>query len=475
MCLVYVQLPNHFVLHMISPVLIDKCSNTVVRPCIYDKNRPPWCRDHVYFNLNVDSILEKELVEFGQWVQLTPEELAMRSIVIKRFQSICKEIFPDAKLHCYGSTATRTCLFNGDIDLCITDLPDDISNTTALNEFMTKSEVYKVFDKVEFIDAKVPILKGVESCFKFRVDISAQDSNCLLNIPRNMNVMRAYPAIFPVLMLIKIILAEHEFNEIYTGGISSTILFNMVHFIVQMSPPEHKHNPAKILLGFLSQYGGTFNFIKNAISTVNGGRIVESAVKFDFCIQCVDPQTHNIISNNHSKHISIVQLFMQLRNKLNDYTPYDSFLTRLVDIKYIHKLEKLREDSLKNFKLLMDNGQSIKATENISQNKRKSWSIISEYVVQQAKYIKNKHSIDSHNAQTVPSDTNLSWQRQFYTYKPSTMNRRELNLPAPPKIKEQNPYEEQRSKTEIEKEQKSIAAQLEYIKELLAEGQSEVH
>ena len=55
------------------------------------------------------------------------------------------------------------------------------------------------------------------------------------------------------------------------------------------------------------------------------------------------------------------------------------------------------------------------------------------------------------------------------------MNRRELNLPAPPKIKEQNPYEEQRSKTEIEKEQKSIAAQLEYIKELLAEGQSEVH
>ena len=454
---------------MISPILVENVSSVVVRPCVPDKKRPPWCRDHVYINMNVEKLLEKELVEFGQWAQLSKQELAMRAVVIRRFQSVCKLIFPNAKLFCYGSTATHTSLNSGDIDLCITDLPEEIDVNTALEIFVVQSEIYHLFDSVKHIKhAKVPILKGVESMYHFNIDISAKEPNSLFNIERNNNVLRVYPSIFPVLMLMKIVLLKDKMNETYSGGISSSILFNMVHFIVQISPPKYKNNPAKILMGFLSTYGLTFNFCKNIISTVNGGSIVQKE-QGDIHIQCVDPQNPDtIMSGNNRLHRQILETFARLNDLLRkDYSPFDSLLARIIDVEKVNLMDEKRKERINTF--IFHTNKNAHVQQNIITKPRMPWEVLSEFVVAQTEYIKKKHALQFNENMQI-SDENIKtcipWQaklrEQYIKKKDGKL------LQTSQRFKEHKPPEEKdKLKSTNETESTILASQIDYVNGLL--------
>jgi hypothetical protein len=79
---------------MLNRDLVRKTSSIEVFRCRPDGRRPPWCRDKWYGSCETKYNLEKELVDFGVWVQMTPAQIYRRSLVIQIFKSVCKKKFP---------------------------------------------------------------------------------------------------------------------------------------------------------------------------------------------------------------------------------------------------------------------------------------------------------------------------------------------------------------------------------------------
>lgn len=419
---------------MISPILYEDFSDVVIRPCAPDQSRPPWCRDHTYQSFDPMKVLGRELIDFGEWIQLTKEEKAMRSVVVKRFTTAIKQICPNYKVCNYGSSACNTSLYNGDVDMCIFPFTDagtliDIPGSyNTMCDLKNELEKYNLWDAVKVIDAHVPIIKGIDKCYNLEFDISFNCPDSAISTERNIKTLENYPAIFPVLMLLKLILKRKNMIGVFEGGISSCMLFNLVLFIVQMTPPQHKNNPAMILMSFLATFGGTFNFKENIVCTSNGGRVKRkllSPYQTDVQICIEDPQDHGrILTGKYIKHREIIEYFTKLKNKLTKpYVPFESFIGRLVDISYANNIENERIKLLNKF-----TGRITPKPE-----RKMSWAEMSRFVIAQCEEIRTKKQKPEEDEPLV------FWQNSFL---------KQANRP--------KPIENTQSRNEMKSRQRSI-------------------
>ncbi len=88
-------------------------------------------------------------------------------------------------------------------------------------------------------------------------------------------VIEDFPAVKPIIILLKFYLRQKNMNETFTGGISSFLLFNLVYaylqFIVREDKSEVCENLGLFLLGFLKFYAYEFNYRELGISLREGG------------------------------------------------------------------------------------------------------------------------------------------------------------------------------------------------------------
>ena len=85
-----------------------------------------------------------------------------------------------------------------------------------------------IFTDLEMINAKVPIITGFYISTKIHVDISLFKKNGVDAAEIINKIIAIYPEIRPLMLLIKYVIRQRNLNQIYTGGISSFIIFTLL-------------------------------------------------------------------------------------------------------------------------------------------------------------------------------------------------------------------------------------------------------
>ena len=96
-------------------------------------------------------------------------------------------------------------------------------------------------------------------------------------------ILEEYPAIRPVIYVIKYYLRQRKLNESYTGGVSSFLLFNLfiayIYYLGKSTKIERK-NLGEIMVGFFQFYAFEFNYEEVGISLRHGGFFYKKSERF---------------------------------------------------------------------------------------------------------------------------------------------------------------------------------------------------
>ena len=343
---------------MIDPSLDAFCSEVQLRNSRIQGNSCPWCNGKEYSHKSTFLCIHREILDFVRWIEPTESEKHLRFLVVRRFRSAISCLWPSAKVICHGSTATGTFLPNGDLDFCVVGLPE--GDTEALLEQLCEHLLnLQVVSRAQVIKAKCPIVKAVEKPFGYHIDISVNNENGILNIKRNICLMKTYKQLYPLIMVLKVFLYQEELDEPFKGGISSNTLIQLIVFVIQYAREDSQKNLGRLLMSFFNIFGKTFNYFTTGISTREGGalfsRIETARLQFKtpvtLCVE--DPQIPGqFLGENAFATPKFRTACQEAFRKMNTSNGAEqSILLRFLD--FPKQLEHIRNDLNKNYQSLM--------------------------------------------------------------------------------------------------------------------------
>ena len=241
--------------------------------------------------------LHYEILDFYDFIKLTDTEQKLRNKTYREIKDVIEDNFPNYKCSLYGSFITELSLPNSDIDILITrkEEPDKSrkkENTNILNSQKYLENIYSalknknIFKNLEIIHAKVPIITGLYISTNIHVDISLFKKNGVDAAEIINKVISIYPEIKPLMLLIKYVIRQRNLNQIYTGGISSFIIFSLLYYYIAdlRKQIEYEINNGEkeklltlghLLVGFFNFYAFEFRYDKFGISILNGCHLYE--------------------------------------------------------------------------------------------------------------------------------------------------------------------------------------------------------
>ncbi|CAD7704632.1 unnamed protein product, partial [Ostreobium quekettii] len=266
--------------------------------------------------------LHEEIVAFAQQCFPSREELQLMQLMeqgLGQVEQATLEVFPNSKTILFGSQASSLSLPGSDMDVVILGAGRDIC---APAESFTTVEKNAVVQKLGMLlenlkrrglvagrgrvlaSAKVPIVKVLMRLGSkaLSVDISMGVKNGAAAVELIQSYVMGMPTVRPLVVVLKAILKERNLNEVYSGGISSYVLFNMVvsHLVseghqsnlsnapllssvarqidfLQKGLREVEHDLGRLLVRFLKRFGNFFQYDTMAVSIRGGSAIVPKA------------------------------------------------------------------------------------------------------------------------------------------------------------------------------------------------------
>nr|XP_033785633.1 terminal nucleotidyltransferase 4A isoform X2 [Geotrypetes seraphini] len=200
----------------------------------------PWKDGNSKYSTGIQG-LHEEIHDFYKFMSPRPEEAAMRRDVVKRIETVIKDLWPSADVQIFGSFSTGLYLPTSDIDLV-------------------------VFGKWEH-----PPLQQLEQALRKR-NVAEPCSIKVLDKATKYSLL-------PLLILVlKQFLLQRDLNEVFTGGISSYSLILMAISFLQLHPRidarREDENLGMLLIEFFELYGRNFNYLKTGIRIRNGGAYI---------------------------------------------------------------------------------------------------------------------------------------------------------------------------------------------------------
>lgn len=242
---------------------------------VLNEDKPPWFVARTYID-NAVLRLHEEILDFVEFMSHTPEEVAARKNWVLTISTACKTLWPDCQVSVFGSFYSGLSLPNGDVDIAVWDIP--CKGTTAMkmlaDYLLSKGEL----SWLEIIEtAKVPVLKVRSQKCGLRADVVFNQPDGLETSKFIRKRLKEYPAMKPLLILLKYFLLQRGLHETYTGGMGSYLLCNVVlHFFQRHPALRDKRRFSVTSLGhllfdFLKYYGQEFNYNRDCISVTDGG------------------------------------------------------------------------------------------------------------------------------------------------------------------------------------------------------------
>ena len=111
-------------------------------------------------------------MDFVRYMSPSPQEHAVRKFIIRRIASVVYTVWPESFLYVFGSFQSQLYLPQSDLDLVALNVSSNgkrIGDLQLLAKAITKR---RLGIKVQVINARVPIVKFVDTLVGFNVDIS---------------------------------------------------------------------------------------------------------------------------------------------------------------------------------------------------------------------------------------------------------------------------------------------------------------
>ncbi|XP_062925658.1 terminal nucleotidyltransferase 4A isoform X2 [Mobula hypostoma] len=234
----------------------------------------PW--KTMKYNVGVTG-LHEEVLDFYNFMSPRPEEEAMRKEVVKRIESVIKELWPTADVQIFGSFSTGLYLPTSDIDLVVfgkwKNPPLQLLEQALRRRNIAEPYSIKVLDK-----ATVPIIKLTDQETEVKVDISFNVETGVKAAQFIKDFIKGYPVLPYLILVLKQFLLQRDLNEVFTGGISSYSLILMAISFLQLHPRIDARRPTVnlgvLLVEFFELYGRHFNYLKTGIRIRSGGAYV---------------------------------------------------------------------------------------------------------------------------------------------------------------------------------------------------------
>ncbi|XP_050714977.1 terminal nucleotidyltransferase 4A-like [Eriocheir sinensis] len=119
----------------------------------------------------------------------------------------------------------------------------------------------------------VPLVKFVHQATGLPVDVSQGSEAAVRAAELVRELLRRFPALAPISLLVRHYLRGLGLAEVFTGGVSSYAVTLMVTSFLQLQiPPDAQHDLGWLLVSFFAFYGYEFNFASTGISVVGRGR-----------------------------------------------------------------------------------------------------------------------------------------------------------------------------------------------------------
>ncbi|KAM9095787.1 terminal nucleotidyltransferase 4A isoform X1 [Sarcophilus harrisii] len=221
--------------------------------------------------------LHEEIIDFYNFMSPCPEEAAMRREVVKRIETVIKDLWPTADVQIFGSFSTGLYLPTSDIDLVVFGKwerpPLQLLEQALRKHNVAEPCSIKVLDK-----ATVPIIKLTDQETEVKVDISFNMETGVKAARLIKDYMKKYSLLPYLILVLKQFLLQRDLNEVFTGGISSYSLILMAISFLQLHPRidarRADENLGMLLVEFFELYGRNFNYLKTGIRIKNGGAYI---------------------------------------------------------------------------------------------------------------------------------------------------------------------------------------------------------
>ncbi|XP_061444308.1 terminal nucleotidyltransferase 4A isoform X2 [Rhineura floridana] len=221
--------------------------------------------------------LHEEIIDFYNFMSPRPEEAVMRREVVKRIETVIKDLWPSADVQIFGSFSTGLYLPTSDIDLVVfgkwESPPLQLLEQALRKHNVAEPYSIKVLDK-----ATVPIIKLTDQETEVKVDISFNVETGVKAARLIKDYMKKYSLLPYLILVLKQFLLQRDLNEVFTGGISSYSLILMAISFLQLHPRidarRLDENLGMLLIEFFELYGRNFNYLKTGIRIKNGGAYI---------------------------------------------------------------------------------------------------------------------------------------------------------------------------------------------------------
>ncbi|XP_015282575.1 PREDICTED: non-canonical poly(A) RNA polymerase PAPD7 isoform X3 [Gekko japonicus] len=216
-------------------------------------------------------------MDFYDFMSPRPEEEIMRREVVKRIETVIKDLWPTADVQIFGSFSTGLYLPTSDIDLVVfgkwESPPLQLLEQALRKHNVAEPYSIKVLDK-----ATVPIIKLTDQETEVKVDISFNVETGVKAARLIKDYMKKYSLLPYLILVLKQFLLQRDLNEVFTGGISSYSLILMAISFLQLHPRidarRSDENLGMLLIEFFELYGRNFNYLKTGIRIKNGGAYI---------------------------------------------------------------------------------------------------------------------------------------------------------------------------------------------------------
>jgi non-canonical poly(A) RNA polymerase PAPD5/7 len=202
------------------------------------------------------------------------EEEIRRQLIARVDRTICAVIPQQhARVHSFGSFASGLYLPTADMDLVLNSEEFARSGYSSLigkkHLFKTANRLDRQGLSVKFPQviafAKVPIVKFTDKISNIKVDISFENATGLQTNRTLQNWKARFPAMLPLIAIIKQFLLMRNLNDNATGGLGGFSITCLVVSLLQHHPaiqagsmiPEH--HLGELLMDFFDLYGNKFN------------------------------------------------------------------------------------------------------------------------------------------------------------------------------------------------------------------------
>ncbi|KAI2628192.1 hypothetical protein GGS21DRAFT_528210 [Xylaria nigripes] len=313
-------------------VLLEWCPVEDEDPC-------PWAVVNHAATPNAGTRLHKEICDFYEYVRPRDFEEKLRRQLVKNLQALVAMKWRDARVFPFGSFMSGLYLPTADMDIaiCSKGFTDGKSpfydKKKYLYHMKNHLDVHGVAyqNQIEAIArAKVPLLKYRDDYTGLRVDISFEKMDGYKAVDTFLQWKRQYPAMPPLVAVIKHFLLMRGLNEPVNGGIGGFTVICMVIHVLQMMPQvqsgsmKAEHHLGEILMEFLDYYGNRFNFETVAIRMNPPGIVNKAAVSSVVYrnldrLSIIDPNnSENDISGGSSNYCMIRSRFQEAYTALQE-------------------------------------------------------------------------------------------------------------------------------------------------------------